>query len=156
MRSIQISSDSFPCFIFLVIRIGLAIAKRLASDGASIVISSRKLKNVNRAVEQLKNLGYPQVHGCKCHVGVEMDRKNLLNETISTFGRIDILVLNAAVNPFMGKILDCPEKVWDKIFDVNVKSSFLLVKEFVPLMKKSPTGSIILISSVAAYNPMKV
>ncbi len=135
----------------------MAIAKRLASDGAAIVISSRKLRNVTKTVDLLKNLGYTQVHGCKCHVGVEEDRKNLVREAISTFGRIDIFVSNAAVNPFMGRILDCPAKVWDKIFDVNVRAPFLLVKEIVPLMKKlSGGGSIIFISSVAGYNPMKV
>lgn len=137
-------------------RIGFAIAKRLASDGASIVVSSRKLENVTRAVNLLKNLGYSQVHGCKCHVGVEEDRKNLFREVISTFGRIDIFVSNAAVNPFMGKILDCPENVWDKIFDINVRAPFLMVKEVAPIMKKFQIGSVILISSVAAYNPMKV
>lgn len=134
----------------------MAIAKRLASDGASIVISSRKLKNVTKAVDTLKKLGYLHVHGCKCHVGVEEDRKNLFRETIAKFGRIDIFVSNAAVNPFMGRILQCPEKVWDKIFDTNVRAPFLMVKEVAPLLKKSQNGSIIFISSVAAYNPMKV
>lgn len=119
------------------------------------MISSRKLKKVTKAVDSLKKLGY-SVHGCKCHVGVEDDRKNLFRETISIFGRIDIFVSNAAVNPFMGKILECPESVWDKIFDVNVRAPFLMVKEVVPLMKKSQSSSIIFISSVAAYNPMKV
>ncbi|KAG4071993.1 hypothetical protein HA402_010930 [Bradysia odoriphaga] len=135
--------------------IGLAIAKRLASDGASVVISSRKLSNVSKAVELLKSMGYSQVHGFKCHVGVDQDRKNLIRETISLFGRIDILVSNAAVNPFWGRILECPEKMWDSIFGTNVTAPFMLVKEVAPLMKKTGSGSIIFISSVAAYNPMK-
>lgn len=134
----------------------MAIAKRLASDGASIVISSRKLSNVTKAVDVLKKLGFLNVHGCKCHVGNEDDRKSLFRETMATFGRIDIFVSNAAVNPFMGKILECPEKTWDKIFDVNVRAPFIMVKELVPFMQKSQSGSIIFISSVAAYNPMKV
>lgn len=138
------------------IRIGLAIAKRLAADGASVVVSSRKFKNVSKALDVLKSLGYTQIHGCKCHVGVDEDRKNLIRETISIFGRIDILVSNAAVNPFLGKILDCPEQVWNKIFDINVTAPFMLVKEAAPLMKKTGGGSIIFTSSVAAYNPMKV
>lgn len=120
------------------------------------MISSRKLRNVSKAVDLLKSLGYSQVHGCKCHVGVDVDRKNLIRETISTFGRIDILVSNAAVNPFLGTILECPEKVWNKIFDTNLTAPFMLVKEVAPLMKKTGGGSIIFISSVAAYNPMKV
>lgn len=104
----------------------------------------------------LKELGYMQVHGCKCHVGIDEDRKKLFHEVISTFGRIDIFVSNAAVNPYMGKILECPEKMWDKIFDINVRAAFLMVKEVVPIMKKFQSGSIIFISSVAAYHPMKV
>lgn len=123
------------------------------------MISSRKLRNVTKAVDLLKNLGYSQVHGCKCHVGVEEDRKTLFRETITIFGRIDIFVSNAAANPFMGRIMECPAKIWDKIFDINVRAPFLMVKDVVPLMKKSQSGSsgsIIFISSVAAYNPMKV
>ncbi|KAJ6634651.1 Dehydrogenase/reductase SDR family member 4 [Pseudolycoriella hygida] len=135
--------------------IGLAIAKRLASDGASVVISSRKLKKVTKAVDLLKKMGYQQVYGCRCHIGVAEDRKNLFRETMSIFGRIDIFVSNAAVNPFLGKILDCPQQVWDKIFDINVRAPFLMVKDAVPLIKKSQGGSVVFISSVAAYNPMR-
>lgn len=120
------------------------------------MISSRKVQNVMKAVNLLKKMGYSQVHGCKCHVGIDEDRTNLFREAVSTFGRIDIFVSNAAVSPVMGKILECPESVWDKIFDINVRAPFLMVKEVVPIMKKFRNGSVILISSVAGYNPMRV
>lgn len=63
---------------------------------------------------------------------------------------------NAATNPIAGPVLDCSEKVWDKIFEVNVKASFLLAKEAAPLIRERGGGSIIFISSVAGYSPNKV
>lgn len=77
-------------------------------------------------------------------------------QTISKYGVLDILVSNAAVNPAVGPVTDCPEAVWDKIFDVNVKSTFLLMKEAVPFLKKSKSPSIIIISSIAAFQPLSV
>ena len=58
-----------------------------------------------------------------------------LRQTMNKFGHIDVLVSNAAVNPAMGDILNCPEPVWDKIFDVNVKSALLLTQLVVPHMQ---------------------
>lgn len=75
------------------------------------------------------------VEGVVCHVGKQEDRAALLEKTVDKFGGLDILVSNAAVNPYFGTMLDCPEDAWDKIFDINVKVSFLLFKECVPLMQ---------------------
>lgn len=115
----------------------------------------RKLENVNSAVEKLKSKGL-SVLGIKCHVSDAVDRANLFKETVNKFGGLDILVSNAATNPVAGPVLDCSEKVWDKIFEVNVKASFLLAKEAAPLIRKRGGGSIIFISSVAGYSPNKV
>lgn len=115
----------------------------------------RKSENVNRAVDKLTSKGL-SVIGIKCHVGDAADRANLFRETIKRFGGLDILVSNAATNPVAGPILDCSERAWDKIFEVNVKASFLLAKESAPLIRKRGGGSIIFISSVAGYNPNKV
>lgn len=139
-----------------VFRIGFAIAKRFAAEGAKVVVSSRKSENVTKAVETLKNDGYSNVIGVKCHVSDANDRKNLFDETIRTFGKIDILVSNAAVNPVIGSVLDCPEDAWDKIFNVNVKASFLLAKEIAPILRKQSSGSIIFMSSYAGLNPFPV
>lgn len=119
-------------------------------------MNRRKLENVNRAVDKLKAKGLPNVFGIKCHVSDAADRTNLFRETVNRFGGVDIFVSNAATNPVAGPVLDCSEQVWDKIFDVNVKSSFLLAKEAAPLIRKRGGGSIIFISSVAGYNPSKV
>ncbi|XP_050304566.1 dehydrogenase/reductase SDR family member 4-like [Anthonomus grandis grandis] len=131
--------------------IGLAIARRLGQEGASLVISSRKPENVERATKELQSEGL-RVKSLVCHVSDAENRKKLFEEAKS-FGGLDILVSNAAVNPVHGGILDCSESIFDKIYDVNVKSSFLLAKEALPLLRKSKHGRIIFISSISAYYP---
>lgn len=135
--------------------IGFAIAKRLAIDGASVVISSRKKEKVDKAVDDIK-LVSNKVSGIPCHVGKAEERQRLLDFAVSQYGGIDILVSNAAVNPVMCQILDTPEDAWDKIFDVNVKSAFLLTKQIVPLMEARGGGSILYVSSIAAFKPMEI
>ncbi|XP_029435216.1 dehydrogenase/reductase SDR family member 4-like [Rhinatrema bivittatum] len=132
--------------------IGFAIARRLAQDGAKVVLSSRKQENVDKALAQLREENL-MVSGTICHVGKEQDRERLILKAVEQYGGIDILVSNAAVNPFFGNILDSTEEVWDKILDVNVKATFLLVKKVVPHMEKRGGGSIVIVSSLAAYTP---
>lgn len=139
----------------LVYSIGFSIAKRLAQDGANVVISSRKQNNVDKAVAELCKLNL-NVFGLKCHVSEPQDRKQLFDETIKKYGKINILVSNAATNPAVGGVLDCDEKVWDKIFDVNVKSSFLLAKEALPYLRKEKNSSIVFVSSIAGYDAFEV
>lgn len=136
--------------------IGLAIAKQLARDGAKVMISSRKQEKVNEAVLQLeKEEKGCSVKGVVCHVAKAEHRKNLIEQTLHHFGGIDILVSNAAANPVFGPILQTPEEGWDKIFDVNVKSAFLLAKDIIPLMEKKGGGSVIFISSIGAFRPLE-
>lgn len=137
-------------------RIGFAIAQRFAAEGAKVVISSRKPENVSKALERLKLSGFSDVIGVKCHVALENDRQQLLETAVKNYGKIDIFVSNAAVNPAVGSVLDCPEDAWDKIFDVNVKSAYLLAKDVVPILKKQSNGSIIFVSSIAGLNPFPV
>lgn len=132
--------------------IGFAMAQRLAADGAHVVISSRNQKNVDAALEKLKNEGL-SASGMVCHAGVKEDRHRLIESTAAEFGGFDILISNAAVNPDSGRLLKCTEQVWDKIFDVNVKASFFLAKEAIPHMEKRGKGSIIFISSIGGYLP---
>lgn len=73
---------------------------------------------MNKALESLKQKGLTNVIGVKCHVSVAEDRQALYKATLDKFKKIDILVSNAAVNPVVGSVLDCPEEAWDKIFDV--------------------------------------
>ncbi|KAL3860084.1 hypothetical protein ACJMK2_010252 [Sinanodonta woodiana] len=108
--------------------IGLAIARRLAEDGAAVMVSSRKQQNVDSAVKELRDKSLT-VSGIVCHVGNKADRERMIQMTLKEFGGIDILVSNAAVNPVFGPILDTTGTAWDKIMDINVKSSFFLCKE---------------------------
>lgn len=132
--------------------IGFAISRRLAQDGAHVVISSRKQKNVDRAVATLKGEGL-SVTGTVCHVGKAEDRKQLVAMAVNLHGGIDILVSNAAVNPFFGNLMDVTEDVWDKTLDINVKATALMTKEVVPEMEKRGGGSVVIVSSVAAFTP---
>ncbi|XP_035735897.1 dehydrogenase/reductase SDR family member 4-like [Vespa mandarinia] len=135
--------------------IGYSIAKRLAQEGAKVMICSRKESNVKKAVDELLQEGL-SVAGTVCHVGKSEERKKLFDETISVFGGLDILVSNAAVNPQVGPVLESEEEVWDKIFDINVKCTYLLMKESLPLLKKSKLPSIIIISSITGYQPFNL
>ncbi|KAJ8716101.1 hypothetical protein PYW08_013386 [Mythimna loreyi] len=134
--------------------IGYAIAKRLGNEGASVVISSRKEKNVEAAVKNLRNEGIT-VEGVVCHVGNADQRKNLFDVTKSKFGGFDILISNAAVNPAVSPILETDDAVWDKIFEINVKSAWQLAKDAYPELIKRGGGNIVFISSIAGYQAME-
>uniref|UniRef100_A0A2P2HWQ2 Dehydrogenase/reductase SDR family member 4-like n=2 Tax=Hirondellea gigas TaxID=1518452 RepID=A0A2P2HWQ2_9CRUS len=134
--------------------IGFAIARRLAQDGAKVVVSSRRGGNVTRAVKELEDEGFTDILGLQCNVAKEKDRVNLIEQTVAKFGGIDILVSNAAVNPAMGGVLDCPEPVWDKIFDVNVKSAMLISQLVLPHMRARKGGAIVYVASIGGYHPI--
>ncbi|XP_014724091.1 dehydrogenase/reductase SDR family member 4-like isoform X2 [Equus asinus] len=93
--------------------IGFAIARRLAQDGAHVVVSSRKQQNVDRAVAVLQEEGL-SVTGTVCHVGKAEDRERLVAMAVNLHGGIDILVSNAAVSPLFGNMMDATEEIWDK------------------------------------------
>ena len=86
-------------------RIGLAIARRLAREGARVVISSRKSDNVQKALAELRKEKL-EIHGTVCHVSKSDDRQRLLKETIDKYGQLDIFVSNAAVSPTFGDFLE--------------------------------------------------
>lgn len=120
-----------------------------------MVISSRKDANVEKALKSLSEYGQ-SVHGVQCHVAKKEDRERLLSVTVQRYNRLDILVSNAAVNPFMGNLMDTTEEVWTKIFEVNVAASFLLLKEATPLLRQNGGGSVVFVSSIAGFNPSPV
>ncbi|KAL2790150.1 dehydrogenase/reductase SDR family member 4 isoform X2, partial [Daubentonia madagascariensis] len=93
--------------------IGFSIARRLAQDGAHVVVSSRKQQNVDRAVTTLQGEGL-SVTGTVCHVGKAEDRERLVATAVKLHGGVDILVSNAAISPFFGNLVDATEELWDK------------------------------------------
>ncbi|KAM9510403.1 dehydrogenase/reductase SDR family member 4-like isoform 2-T2 [Guaruba guarouba] len=133
--------------------IGLAVAAALGGAGAHVVLSSRRAEHVEAAVARLRAAGLEHVTGCVCHVGRARDRQALVQKALDTFGGIDILVSNAATNPFMGGTLEAEEEVWEKIFQVNVTAAAMLIRLVVPHMEKRGGGSIVVVSSLAAYRP---
>ncbi|EEC84127.1 hypothetical protein OsI_30467 [Oryza sativa Indica Group] len=130
--------------------IGLAIAERLGLEGAAVVISSRKKKNVDEAVVGLRAKGITVV-GVVCHVSIPEQRKNLIDTAVKNFGHIDIVVSNAAANPSVDNILEMKEPILDKLWDINVKASILLLQDAAAYLRKG--SSVILISSITGYNP---
>ena len=88
--------------------IGKAIAKRLAEEGCSVVISSRSKKHVDETVEEFQKAGHNAI-GTVCHVGKAQDRTNLINTAIEKYGRLDYVVGNAAVSTHMGSFLEAKE-----------------------------------------------
>ncbi|KAK1403124.1 tropinone reductase-like 3 [Heracleum sosnowskyi] len=130
--------------------IGFGIAERFGLEGASVVISSRKQNNVDEAVEKLKAQGVEAL-GLVCHVSNARQRKNLVDTTVQKYGKIDVVVSNAATSPSSRSILDSEESLLDKLWEINVKSGILLVKDAAPFLAKG--SSVIFISSVGAYSP---
>lgn len=131
--------------------IGLEIARRFAQEGAKVIISSRKPQNVQAAVEQLQNEGL-DVQGVVCHVADKAQRKQLIKTAAGVgLNKIHFLVSNAAINPIAATIMDMPESAIDKILDVNLKATIMLVKETAPYL--SEDAAVVILSSYAGYNP---
>lgn len=132
--------------------IGKSIGRGLAENGAKVVISSRKLEAVDAVAEEFKNAGL-EASGIACHIGDAQQRQALIDKTLEKYGRIDILVNNAAINPYYGPLEGSEESVFDKIMAVNVKAPWLLSNLVLPHMKAQGGGSIINISSVEGLRP---
>ncbi|XP_023990216.1 dehydrogenase/reductase SDR family member 2, mitochondrial [Physeter macrocephalus] len=131
--------------------IGFTISRHLAQDGAHVVVSNQKQQNVDLVVAALKGVGL-NVMGTVCHVGKGEDREKLVAMVLEHCRGVDFLVCVPGVNPLTESTVWSSEQVWDKILDVNVKSSTLLLSQLLPHMQKR--GSVVLVSSVAAYIPL--
>ncbi len=132
--------------------IGEAIAELYGAAGARVVVSSRKLDAVNRVAESIIKKG-GQAKAIACHMGDTADIARLMEETISDYGTIDIVVNNAAANPAFGPVVETDGSVFDKIMNVNVKGPFELAKKAYPFMKQKKSGSVINISSIGGLRP---
>jgi dehydrogenase/reductase SDR family protein 4 len=132
--------------------IGKAIAKHLAQAGANVVIASRKLPNLEATAEELASLP-GKVVPIECHVGRLDQLQNLVRETESRLGPVDILVNNSATNIGNGPALDVTDEMLDKMVEINVKSALRLVRLTVPKMIERQSGAIINIASIAGLAP---
>ena len=129
--------------------IGKAIAKGLAENAAQVVISSRSQEACDAVANELRAAGLKAI-GIACHIGKAAQRENLVAQTMEAFGRIDILVNNAAINPVFGPIEEVDPAIFDKIMEVNVKAPWSLSNLVLPHLKAHKNGSIINIASVEA------
>ncbi len=132
--------------------IGEAIARLLAENGATVVISSRKQEACDAVAEKFKADGLSAV-AIACHVGNPDDRTALVEKTIEKLGGIDILVNNAGTNPVFGPVEEATDEIFDHIMNVNVKAPWDLANKSLESMKKRGGGSIINISSVEGELP---
>lgn len=132
--------------------IGAAIAKLLASSGAHVIVSSRKIDDCQIVADEITSDG-GSAEALACHIG-EMDQIEATFKLIEAqHGRLDILVNNAAANPYFGHILDTDLNAFQKTVDVNIRGYFFMSSAGAKLMKKSGGGSIINVASVNGVVP---
>jgi NAD(P)-dependent dehydrogenase (short-subunit alcohol dehydrogenase family) len=128
--------------------IGEAIAKAFGQSGAEVAIASRKLEGVNEAALRLRQDGIT-VEPFACHTGKTDQIEALVKAVITRFGRIDVLVNNAATNPHFGPLLTADDSAFDKTFEVNTKGYFNMAKAVARhLVDRNAPGSLIHVASV--------
>ncbi|MBA3030591.1 MAG: glucose 1-dehydrogenase [Desulfobacteraceae bacterium] len=132
--------------------IGKEIAKVFADAGADLAIASRKLEGLEAVAEEIKPSG-KKVLCVPTHAKKMEDLENLVSKTMDTYGRIDVLVNNAATNPGMGLVVDTEESLYDQIIDTNLKGYFMLSKMVGKVMQKQKTGNIVNVSSAGGVSP---
>jgi NAD(P)-dependent dehydrogenase (short-subunit alcohol dehydrogenase family) len=132
--------------------IGEAIARTLAAHGAHVIVSSRKPEDCAKVVAAITAAG-GKAEARGCHVG-DMDQIHALVRGIGeAHGRLDILVNNAATNPYFGPILDTDLGAFQKTVDVNIRGYFFMSIEAAKLMKKAGGGAIVNVASIAGIVP---
>lgn len=129
--------------------IGQAIAQVFGREGAKVVICGRKQDTLDQVAREIG----PNVKPFACHVGRPEQLQNLVDSTTKEFGRIDILVNNAATNIAQEFCLDVDEAKFDKMVEINLKSAFRLIRLVAPSMCKRGRGTIINIASTSGVRP---
>lgn len=127
--------------------IGRAIAEHMAAAGARIVVSSRKLDACEQVVAGIERAGGEAI-AAQCNVSHREQLTALVERAVATWGRLDILVCNAAVNPYFGPMSGISDEAYDKIMNSNVRSNFWLCNLAAPHMVKQGSGAIIVVSSI--------
>ena len=133
--------------------IGAEAAKTLARFGAHVILSSRKREGLDQIANEIHEEGF-QATVRPCHNG-DMGQILSLFEDLDQQGiSIDILVNNAATNPYYGPAMEMEEPAWDKTFDVNLKGPFFMSQQAAKRMKQKGEGAIINVSSINGIIPM--
>jgi len=132
--------------------IGEATAMGLAKAGANLAIASRKLPDLEKVGEEIKKLGRKCLP-VQAHLGKVEEINHLVKRVSEEFGKIDILVNNAATNPTMASAIDVDERAWDSIMNLNLKGLFFLSQAVARVMREKGGGNIINVSSAAGTTP---
>ncbi|HKD07349.1 MAG TPA: SDR family oxidoreductase [Bryobacteraceae bacterium] len=131
--------------------IGRAIAEAFVREGATVVICGRKQDTLEAVAREIGSSIIPIV----CHVGRAEDISKLVETSTLRFGRIDILVNNAATNVAQAPCLDVDEAQFDKMIEINLKSAFRLIGAIAPGMVQRGSGSVINIASISGLRPQR-
>jgi NAD(P)-dependent dehydrogenase (short-subunit alcohol dehydrogenase family) len=132
--------------------IGKAIALEMARSGADLVVVSRKIADLEKTAAEIKAAGGKAV-AVAAHIGRLEDIANVVTKAKEAYGKIDILVNNAATNPTMDSAIDASDRAWDSIMNLNLKGLFFLAQAVAKVMKEHGGGVIINVSSVAGVTP---
>ena len=129
--------------------IGEAIARGMAASGATVILTSRSQEGVGAVADSINNDGGSAI-AMVCHAGKMEQIKGLFEQVGERFGRLDVLVNNAATNPYYGPAHGLSPDAFDKTVEVNLKGPYFMMSEAVPLMISGGGGSIVNISSILA------
>jgi NAD(P)-dependent dehydrogenase (short-subunit alcohol dehydrogenase family) len=132
--------------------IGESIAKLLAEQGAHVIVSSRKLDDCQLVADAIISDG-GSAEAVACHVGNMDDISNCFAHIKQAHGKLDILINNAATNPYFGDILDTDLGAYTKTVDVNIRGYFFMCIEGGKLMRDNGGGSIVNTASINALKP---
>ncbi len=133
--------------------IGEAIARGLAENGATVVLASRRQADLDAVAQTITDSGGKAL-AVACHTGKPEEIAQLFDRVMAEYGRVDVLVNNAATNPYFGPTIDATESTFDKTFEVNVKGYFLMAQHAARIMVKQGKGSIINVASIGGISPM--
>lgn len=129
--------------------IGKSIIEQMANAGARVVVSSRKPGVCERVRAEFAERGQEAI-AVPCNISQKEELRHLVDTVIAKWGRIDVLVCNAATNPVFGPMVDASDDVFEKIMVTNVKSVFWLANMVLPGMAEQRGGAMIIISSIGA------
>jgi NAD(P)-dependent dehydrogenase (short-subunit alcohol dehydrogenase family) len=133
--------------------IGRAMVEGLAAAGASVVVSSRKQDLCDQVAKEIEAATGAQVLPLACHVGEWDAIPDFVRAVVERFGRIDVLVNNAGINPAHVNVSTMTREYWRKVFSVNLEGPLRLSQQVAPIMREGGGGSIVNIGTMAAYGP---
>ncbi len=133
--------------------IGSAIAEILAEHGAQVVLSSRKQADLDTEAERINALYPEKAVAIAAHAGKQDDLERLVQQAMERFSRIDILINNAATNPYFGPVLGAELSAWDKTFEVNLRGIFVLTQQVYRASMEAHGGAIVNIASIGGIRP---